>query len=200
MTVGLEKITAHYIAILASRRGRTILVLAVAIITIYVFLSRTDIFYQQPSTVLDKSSKKKNDADWSRFAYTQYVTSSEYLCNSVMLLERLHDLGSRADRVLMYPAKMLPDPETEDDGGFHDAELLIKARDEYDVKLMPIQVQHRDTLDGMCSLYSGRQVAQKMICLLKPAKIHGQTRTPSSWPLTRRSTSVSLPLTQMSLL
>ncbi|OPB45314.1 hypothetical protein A0O28_0075240 [Trichoderma guizhouense] len=42
---------------------------------------------------------------------------------------------------------MLPDPETNDGGGFHDADMLIKARDEYNAKLMPVEIQHRDTID-----------------------------------------------------
>ncbi|KAI9157952.1 Glucose N-acetyltransferase 1 [Paramyrothecium foliicola] len=82
--------------------------------------------------------------DWSRFAYTQYVTNSDYLCNSVMFFEALHRLSSRADRVMMYPAQML-------DADHHpseDAHLLYKARDEYNVKLVPIIVQHRDGQDS----------------------------------------------------
>ncbi|KAL6882915.1 glycosyltransferase family 8 protein [Trichoderma longibrachiatum] len=149
MTVWLEKSTAHCVSVLASSRCRTVLLVAAITITIYALLSRTDDFYrQQASYAPNKSSRTTDGTDWSRFAYTQYVTDSVYLCNSVMLLERLHHLGSRADRVLMYPEKMLPDPETWDDGGFRDAELLIKARDEYGVKLKPIEVQHRETVDG----------------------------------------------------
>ena len=86
--------------------------------------------------------------DWSRFAYGQYVTNSLYLCNSVMFFERLHELGSKADRVLMYPTRMLLDPEAPKARGV-DARLLIKARDEYGVKLIPIHVAHRDGDDGM---------------------------------------------------
>jgi hypothetical protein len=81
--------------------------------------------------------------DWSRFAYVQYVTDSHYLCNSVMLFERLQQLGSRADRVLMYPSRML-DPTVADGGASNDARLLIKARDEYNAKLVPIEVHHRE--------------------------------------------------------
>jgi len=85
--------------------------------------------------------------DWSRFAYTQYVTNSNYLCNSVMLFELLHKLDSQADRLMMYPSEMLIDPgakeATTDDG-----RLIIKARDEYNVKLAPITVQSRKTNDG----------------------------------------------------
>lgn len=156
MAISLANWKAHCINTLASRRSRIVLVLAAVIITIYWFLSRTDDYYRQrTSAVLYKSPKQVvDDLGWSKYAYTQYATSSEYLCISVMLLERLHHLGSRADRVLMYPKKMLPDPETYDAGGFHDGEMLIKARDEYSVKLMPVEIQHRDTIDGMCSLYS----------------------------------------------
>ncbi|KAM0327698.1 hypothetical protein ACHAQA_005993 [Verticillium albo-atrum] len=81
------------------------------------------------------------DHDWSRFAYTQYVTNSEYLCNSVMLFESLDRLHSKADRVMMYPRRMLE--PTASDSTTHDGSLLIKAREKYGVKLVPIEVQHR---------------------------------------------------------
>lgn len=84
------------------------------------------------------------EVDWSRFAYTQYVTNSEYLCNSVMIFESLHRLGSRADRVMMYPSRMLEKGED----ATTDARLLVKARDEYKVKLVPITVQHRQGADS----------------------------------------------------
>ncbi|TAQ88022.1 hypothetical protein B7494_g3637 [Chlorociboria aeruginascens] len=77
--------------------------------------------------------------DWSRFAYTQYVTNSEYLCNSVMLFEILHRLGSKADRLMMYPADMHLDSSSDN----RESRLLLKAQTEYGVHLMPIQVQHR---------------------------------------------------------
>lgn len=90
-------------------------------------------------------SLSPNNIDWSRFAYIQYVTNSEYLCNSVMIFETLHRLGSPADRVMMYPAYMFDpfgmDAETDD------ARLITKARDDYDVKLVPITVQHREVHD-----------------------------------------------------
>lgn len=83
--------------------------------------------------------------DWSRFAYTQYATNSAYLCNSVMIFETLHRLGSKADRLLMYPASMKADPSSDN----ADSKLLIKAQKEYGVKLQPIEVQHRDGGDRM---------------------------------------------------
>ena len=76
--------------------------------------------------------------DWSRFAYSQYATNSAYLCNTIMIFEALHRLGARADRLLMYPSTMVPDPAGDSNG-----RLLAKARDVYGVHLVPIAVQHR---------------------------------------------------------
>lgn len=88
-----------------------------------------------------------DDVHWSRFAYAQYVTGGLYLCNSVMFFERLARFKSRADRVLMYPSFMLEDVNAEE-SEMNDARLLIKARDEYGVKLVPITVQRRPSGDG----------------------------------------------------
>ena len=85
--------------------------------------------------------------DWSRFAYVQYVTNTPYLCNSVMLFERLHTLGTKADKLMMYPAQYVPGDSSVE------GRLLAKARDEYGVKLTPIEVQRRAAHDGK-TLYS----------------------------------------------
>lgn len=82
--------------------------------------------------------------DWSRFAYVQYVTNAEYLCNSVMLFEALHRLGSKADRLMMYPSNFAIDS----DGGSREAFLLRKAQDVYSVTLVPIEIQRRSGHDG----------------------------------------------------
>ncbi|XXG98607.1 hypothetical protein Hte_004932 [Hypoxylon texense] len=79
--------------------------------------------------------------DWSRYAYTQYVTTPAYLCNSVMIFETLFRLGSKADRVMMYPEKMMDPAET--NPASEEAKLLVKARDQYKVKLVPVSVQRR---------------------------------------------------------
>lgn len=193
MAVSLEEITAHYAALLATRRGRAFVALSVAILVIFTLANITNRGYHQPSINLDRvSKKKKNGTDWSKFAYIQYATNSEYLCNAVMLLQSLHHLKSRADRVLMYPEKMLPDPEDMDGGGFQEGELLVKARDEYGVKLVPIQLQHKDTIDGACIFAKGRRV--KLLLIL--SQTHGPTLIPSCWLSTRLSTSVSLPSIQ----
>ncbi|AEO64730.1 glycosyltransferase family 8 protein [Thermothielavioides terrestris NRRL 8126] len=96
-----------------------------------------------PSPSWPEGPALAGSVDWSRFAYTQYVTDLHYLCNSVMLFERLHHLGSRAGRVMMYPSHMF-DPTAADGGTSVEARLLRKARDEYNVRLVPIQVQRRD--------------------------------------------------------
>lgn len=86
-----------------------------------------------------------NDAlDWSRFAYAQYVTNIPYLCNSVMFFETLNRLQSKADRIMMYPTTFLLD---ENNNGT-ESRLLRKVRDEYKVKLIPIEIQSRSSADG----------------------------------------------------
>jgi hypothetical protein len=147
MISNLEKIISHYLALLTARRSRAILGSIAAIAAIFTLINITDRTYQQPTISLERISTIEDVTDWSKFAYIQYATSDEYLCNAVMVLQSLHHLKSRADRVLMYPKRMLPNPEEMDGGGSHEGELLVKARDEYGVKLMPIQVLHKDTTD-----------------------------------------------------
>lgn len=77
--------------------------------------------------------------DWSRFAYTQYATDKSYLCNSLMIFEALHRLGSKPDRVLMYASEFY----TSEDDDSKQSRMLRFARDNYGVKLNPIQVQLR---------------------------------------------------------
>ncbi|KFA61841.1 hypothetical protein S40285_08093 [Stachybotrys chlorohalonatus IBT 40285] len=77
--------------------------------------------------------------DWSRFAYTQYATDRDTLCNAVMIFESLHWLESKADRVLLYPLEML-DPLVPEENASDDARLLLRARDDYQVHLVPITI------------------------------------------------------------
>ncbi|KAK4665322.1 hypothetical protein QC763_400920 [Podospora pseudopauciseta] len=96
---------------------------------------------------------REDEVDWSKFAYLQYVTNSHYLCNSVMLFGQLHQHGSKADRVMMYPEGMFNLEVSEaagrgKGGKRHDIELLNKARDDFNVKLVPVSVQHRATADS----------------------------------------------------
>jgi alpha-N-acetylglucosamine transferase len=74
----------------------------------------------------------------SRFAYCQYVTNRDYLCNSLMIFESLSRYGSRADLLLMYPQHW------DIHSSSVEAHLLRKARRDYEAKLLPIQIQHFD--------------------------------------------------------
>ncbi|KAI9147821.1 Glucose N-acetyltransferase 1 [Paramyrothecium foliicola] len=99
------------------------------------------------TTAPASETEPKPDVDWSLFAYTQYVTNSAYLCNSVMFFEALHRYGSKADRVMMYPA----DLANREDVSSPDARLIAKARDQYSVKLVPIKLQRKDNVDAAWS-------------------------------------------------
>jgi len=74
------------------------------------------------------------NVDWTRFAYSLYATNSAYLCNALMVYESLSRLGSKADRVLFYPQEWDLEIESSTD---RDSQLLVKARDDFGVKLMP---------------------------------------------------------------
>jgi len=81
--------------------------------------------------------------DWSQFAYSQYVTNPDYLCNSVMAFEALGRLGSKAARVLMYPSDWSVDLDPAD----RTSQLLLKAKTWYKATLVPVQIQRVDTGD-----------------------------------------------------
>jgi len=81
--------------------------------------------------------------DWSQFAYSQYVTNPDYLCNSVMAFEALDRLRSKAARVLMYPSEWSVDPDSAD----QTSRLLLKANLRYNATLVPITVQRGVTGD-----------------------------------------------------
>ena len=75
------------------------------------------------------------NVDWTRYAYALYATDSAYLCNALMVYDSLSRLGSKADRVLIYPQEWDLDIESSTD---RDSQLLVKARDEYAVNLVPV--------------------------------------------------------------
>ncbi|CAG8052055.1 unnamed protein product [Penicillium olsonii] len=81
----------------------------------------------------------EKEVDWSRFAYTQYATDRSYLCNSLMIFEALHRLGSKPDRVLLYASEFSL-PQNHDS---KESRMLRFAQENYGVKLKPIQVQLR---------------------------------------------------------
>lgn len=115
---------------------RAALVLVAALFAVITLLRvRSSSSYFNPHLTIQFGKQ----VDWSRFAYTQYVTDTDYLCNSVMLFEALHRLNSKPDRLMMYP----DDFSIDDSNDSRQAKLLRLARDKYGVKLKPIQVQSR---------------------------------------------------------
>ena len=109
----------------------------ISITLIVIFLRiRGSFGYLRPQVTIQFGK----EVDWTRFAYIQYVTNTDYLCNSVMLFEALHRLDSKPDRLMMYPDYF----SVADDDNSREAELLRIARDRYEVKLKPIQVQSRN--------------------------------------------------------
>ncbi|KAG9499228.1 hypothetical protein J7337_010047 [Fusarium musae] len=115
---------------MSSKRLRVVFIAAITTLFFFYFQSQTG----ERTSWLSHAEK---NVDWSRFAYTQYVTNSQYLCNSLMFFEALKRHGSRPDRVMMVPESML-EPEMVNSS---DAYLLNKAREEYSVKLVPITIQ-----------------------------------------------------------
>lgn len=93
--------------------------------------------------------KKVDDPsiDWSKLYYVQYVTSPEYLCNALMVWSEIEEIGSRAQRLMLYPSHW--DPNEIDDfdpaqGLTPIARLLQQASEQYFVKLHPVSVLHQN--------------------------------------------------------
>ena len=83
------------------------------------------------------SGQKDGPTEWSRFAYVQYATDPHSMCNAYMVFEALKRHGSKADRVLMYPEEWQAERDDPDD---RNSQLMIRAKQKFDVKLKPIQV------------------------------------------------------------
>jgi hypothetical protein len=61
-----------------------------------------------------------------------------------MLFETLHRLGSKADRMLMYPSEW----SVSEDGDSSESRMLRYVRDHYGVKLKPMEIQMKPDNDG----------------------------------------------------
>jgi hypothetical protein len=133
--------------IVRSKRLRTIIIALITFTALFILLSkfRTD----HPFTRLGISGPKcyftppvtipevpPGEVDWTRFAYIQYATSDDYLCNSLMLFATLERLESRADRVLLYTANLLYSSTA--------TRLLESARADYNVQLVLVEKQHKN--------------------------------------------------------
>lgn len=140
-----------FAGVFSSRRLRLLVPVTVTFLILVFFGRRYDATpgiradWRNDSNNQDPAPSTVKSVDWSGFAYIQYVTDSHYLCNSVMLFERLQHVGSRADRVLLYPSYMLNEANALNSGtSDDDARLLVKARDEYKARLVPIEVQRQE--------------------------------------------------------
>ncbi|KAL9594823.1 MAG: hypothetical protein Q9219_006814 [cf. Caloplaca sp. 3 TL-2023] len=120
-----------------TRRSRY-LYLAFAVLVGYLWLAGYSPISRIPSRAPEHApSLRYKNVDWSRYAYFQYATSTAYLCNSVMVFEALDRLGSKADRILVYPAEWDTQIDSLTD---RESQLLVKARDWYNAKLIPVDI------------------------------------------------------------
>ncbi|KAF2264010.1 nucleotide-diphospho-sugar transferase [Lojkania enalia] len=126
------------------RRVRTALILALLVglgLTLARFSDvKAHIQDFVPHRPISDGVKNQDGVQWSEFAYVQYVTNANYLCNSLMILESLYRLGAKADRIILYPNHWKVPTDDGVDSSF-ESKLLAQARDQYKTKLVPIQVQ-----------------------------------------------------------
>jgi len=137
--------------IIRSKRFRTIIVFAFFVLALLILPSKLQAYH--PLIRIGLSGPKcyfsppitipeiPEEVDWTEFAYSQYATTTDYLCNSLMIFETLHRLGSKADRILLYPSTLLASTEN---GIF--GYLLEKAQAEFNVKLIPINEQRKSNV------------------------------------------------------
>lgn len=121
------------------QRSRWLYSLVAVGLLYFLYSSRLHILPHR--TPVHAPSLNYKNVDWSHFAYSQYATDSAYLCNAVMVFEALARLGSKADRILLYPQQWDTDISDETD---RDSQLLVKAREYYNVKLIPVEIPKKD--------------------------------------------------------
>jgi hypothetical protein len=84
-----------------------------------------------------RTTTDTDSVNWFSYAYSLYATDSATLCHAVLVFDALARLGSKADRVLFYPQYW---DTVVSDSRDRDSQLLVMARDTYDVKLQPISL------------------------------------------------------------
>ncbi|KAF2252447.1 glycosyltransferase family 8 protein [Trematosphaeria pertusa] len=92
------------------------------------------ILYPSRKPVDDGNTLRIN---WSSYAYSLYATDSATLCHAVLIFDALAKYGSKADRVLFYPRNWDTVIANSRD---RDSQLLVMARDKYNVRLQPIEL------------------------------------------------------------
>ena len=124
----------------------------------------------------------KNTVDWQQFAYSLYATSSPYLCNTVMVMDSLSRLGTKADRLLIYNGDWPMTPST------YEGRLLIRAKERYGAVLQPVKVvrhgQSPTWQDSFTKLLAFNQTQYKRVLSLDADATVLQARSPSAtWNL-----------------
>jgi hypothetical protein len=84
------------------------------------------------------SGEKPAKIIWSRYAYSQYTTDTQSLCNALMVFESLDKLGSKADRVLLHPREWTKNPDTRIQW------LMEVAKQKFGVKLQAVDLLGAD--------------------------------------------------------
>lgn len=136
---------AYFSEWFALRRIRTALITSTLLLVIlslshFAALVPTRPALPQHTTNSSSATTYNDGVQWSDFAYVQYVTNANYLCNSLMILDALYHSKAKADRIMMYPEEWHVAEDNTTDAP-PESKLLAKARDAYHAKLVPIQVQ-----------------------------------------------------------
>ena len=91
--------------------------------------------------LISRFRAREVSVDWNTYAYSLYATDAHSLCNAILVFDSLKRLGSRAERVLLYPKQWDTYVASNTD---RTSQLLTIARDEYNVNLMPIGLLGQD--------------------------------------------------------
>jgi alpha-N-acetylglucosamine transferase len=134
--------------ILRSKRLRTITFFVLIAAALFILPGKIETYH--PLTRIGLSGPKcyltspvtipeipAGDVDWTKFAYSQYATNTDYLCNSLMIFEALRRLGSKSDGLLLHTSNLFSSSAVH---------LLEKARTEYNVKLVLVEKQHKENV------------------------------------------------------
>lgn len=162
---------------------RFLLILLISIVLLYILFAQLDtlprwgtlhrpnansgVSFGTPFANTDVLLSQATDVNWSRFAYSTYATSRSDLCNALMLLEALHRLDVRADRLLLHNREWNVDTESEQIG-----RLLTKARDEYNATLKPLEILRADSVSdttwqlGFTKLLSFNQTEYERVLMM----------------------------------
>lgn len=76
-----------------------------------------------------KDAKKKNPIDWSQYAYVNYVTNSEYLCNTLVMFQSLKEYDTKAKLLLLITRDLLDPTKTSNVPNIEKLLNQIKALD-----------------------------------------------------------------------